>query len=57
MESMKRFKYGKEPEGEKKEIWALPANAATTEAVGGLKVSFKVILAEENRGPPATLGF
>lgn len=57
MEAMKRFKYGKEPEGEKKEIWTLPANAATTEAIGGLKGSFKVIIAKENRRHPSTLGF
>lgn len=57
MEATKRFKYGKEPEGEKKEIWTLAANAATTEAIGGLKGSFKVILAKENRGRPSALGF
>lgn len=56
MEATKRFKYGKEP-GEKKEIWTLPANAATTEAIGGLKGSFKAILAKENRERPSTLGF
>lgn len=56
MEATKRFKYGKEPGGEKKEIWTLAVNAATTEAIS-LKGGFKVILAKENRGRPSALGF
>lgn len=42
---------------ERKKRYGLPANAATTEAIGGLKGSFKAILAKENRERPSTLGF
>lgn len=56
MEATKRFKYGKEKE-ERNEIRTLVLANVATDAIDGLKVSFKVISPKKPRERMSTLWF